>query len=70
MDRGGGREHGQSGRYGAPFVLRSSADLSRIESGTYLEGWLQVRAKHRVLGRGAKKAFIHGAWRHHAGRGF
>jgi hypothetical protein len=39
--------HGQLGRYGAPFVLRLSADLAKVECGTYLEGWQQVWAKGR-----------------------
>ncbi|MBM4019072.1 MAG: hypothetical protein FJ288_12215 [Planctomycetes bacterium] len=36
------------GRYGAPCILRLSADLQKIESGTYLEGWQQVWDKKRV----------------------
>ena len=50
-------KHGQLGRYGAPFVLRLSAKLDKVECGTYLEGWQQVWAKHRYPGnkpRGAK----------------
>jgi len=35
------------GRYGAPFVLRLSMTLDRIEAGTYLEGWQQVWEKRR-----------------------
>jgi hypothetical protein len=36
------------GRYGAPCLLRMSKDLTKIESGTYLEGWQQVWDKKRV----------------------
>jgi hypothetical protein len=36
------------GRYGAPCVLRLSADLAHIQAGTYLEGWQQVWDKKRV----------------------
>lgn len=36
------------GRYGAPCVLRMSADLQKLECGTYLEGWQQVWDKKRV----------------------
>jgi hypothetical protein len=43
--------HGQLGRYGAPCVLRLSADLNAVESGTYLEGWQQVWAKDRTYRR-------------------
>lgn len=39
--------HGQLGRYGAPFVLRLSVGLDKVECGTYLEGWQQVWAKNR-----------------------
>jgi hypothetical protein len=42
-------QHGQLGRYGAPCVLRLSADLSRVECGTYLEGWQQVWGKSRCI---------------------
>jgi len=42
--------HGQLGRYGAPFVVRFSTDLKTIEGGTYLEGWQQVWAKNRIVG--------------------
>lgn len=38
------------GRLGAPCVLRFSTDLSRLEGGTYLEGWQQVYDKHRACG--------------------
>jgi hypothetical protein len=43
--------HGQLGRYGAPCVLRLSADLKTVECGTYLEGWQQVWTKHRTYNR-------------------
>ena len=36
------------GRFGAPCVLKLSADLQTIEAGTYLEGWQQVWDKARV----------------------
>jgi len=36
-------------KHGAPFVLKLSKDLSRIEAGTYLEGWQQVWEKQRVI---------------------
>jgi len=36
------------GRYGAPCILRFSADLQKLECGTYLEGWQQVWDKKRV----------------------
>ncbi len=36
------------GRYGAPCVIRMSADLQAIRGGTYLEGWQQVWDKKRV----------------------
>jgi hypothetical protein len=39
----------QLGRYGAPFVLRLSPDLKRLECGTYLEGWQQAWAKDRCI---------------------
>ena len=50
------------GRYGAPCILRLSADLQKVECGTYLEGWQQVWDKKRVakphrtpeVGRGAR----------------
>ncbi len=35
-------------RYGAPCVMKLSADLKKLESGTYLEGWQQVWDKKRV----------------------
>ena len=40
------------GRLGAPFVLRLSPDLSKIEAGTYLEGWQQVWDKKRFAKQG------------------
>ncbi len=40
------------GRYGAPCLLRFSKDCSRLEAGTYLEGWQQVWEKYRVAKRG------------------
>ena len=43
--------HGQLGRYGAPCVLRLSADLKAVQCGTYLEGWQQVWAKDRTYQR-------------------
>ena len=39
----------QLGRYGAPCVLRLSADLKKLEGGSYLEGWQQVWAKGRCI---------------------
>ncbi len=36
------------GRYGAPCIVRLSADLKNLECGTYLEGWQQVWDKNRV----------------------
>lgn len=36
------------GRYGAPCVIRLSADLKSLQAGTYLEGWQQVWDKKRV----------------------
>jgi len=43
--------HGKLGRYGAPCVLRLTADLKAVECGTYLEGWQQVWAKDRTYQR-------------------
>jgi hypothetical protein len=40
------------GRYGAPCLLRLSANLEKLESGTYLEGWQQVWDKFRVIRSG------------------
>jgi hypothetical protein len=51
-------KNGQLGRYGAPCVLRLSADMSKIECGAYLEGWQQVWFKHRQIGRSDKKQAI------------
>jgi hypothetical protein len=42
------------GRYGAPCVLRLSADLKTLRSGTYLEGWQQVWDKKRVSKQGSQ----------------
>ncbi|MCM8802045.1 MAG: hypothetical protein NC827_01880 [Candidatus Omnitrophica bacterium] len=36
------------GRYGSPFVILLSQDLTKILGGTYLEGWQQVWDKYRV----------------------
>lgn len=52
------KNHGRLGRYGAPCVLRLSADLSKMECGTYLEGWQQVWTKHRQIGRTRRKKMI------------
>lgn len=51
------------GRYGAPCVLRLAGDLSRIESGTYLEGWQQVWDKVRVTNFRQREKGIEGHWR-------
>lgn len=40
------------GRYGAPFVVRFNGDLTKLEAGTYLEGWQQVWDKKRVTKQG------------------
>jgi len=40
------------GRYGAPCLLMLSANLEKLESGTYLEGWQQVWDKFRVIRSG------------------
>jgi len=56
------KKHGQLGRYGAPFILRLSADLAKIESGTYLEGWQQVWAKYRSTTDRPKGARNRGGW--------
>ncbi len=46
------------GRYGAPCILRLSADLQKLDAGTYLEGWQQVWDKKRVAKPG--KEFLGG----------
>lgn len=49
-DKIAGRPH--LGRYGAPFVVKLSTDLSKVIAGTYLEGWQQVWDKKRVSKQG------------------
>jgi hypothetical protein len=39
------------GRYGAPCILKFSAELKELQAGTYLEGWQQVWDKNRVIKR-------------------
>ena len=43
------------GDRGAPFVVRLPADLSKVEAGTYLEGWQQVYRKGRYMGKGRRQ---------------
>jgi hypothetical protein len=52
------------GRQGAPCVLRFSADLARLDAGTYLEGWQQVWEKNRVakLGQTMHGPFLEHFW--------
>ncbi len=52
------------GRYGAPCVLRLSADLAALDAGTYLEGWQQVWDKTRVakLGKDMHGGFHEFFW--------
>lgn len=47
----------QLDRYGAPFVLRLSPDLKKLECGTYLEGWQQAWAKDRCISTKPKGKF-------------
>jgi hypothetical protein len=54
--------HGPLGRYGAPFVLRLSAGLNKVECGTYLEGWQQVWAKSRITPDRPKGATKNSLW--------
>ena len=52
------KKSGQLGRYGAPCVLRLPADLSKVECGTYLEGWQQVWSKGRQVTKVNKSAIL------------